>query len=136
MIVRATRDFRWIKERTSCGISDGFRAIEAVNENGRIAGMIGYDSWTENAVQMHIALDSPAALRPLLRHCFRYPFIQNARSIALGIIPAHNTRSCRLAERVGFCEVHRIVDGWDKGDDLVIYEMRKSDCRWLGGGAK
>jgi hypothetical protein len=130
----------WLWARVGCSYTAEFRAIMAVRdsadlENLRaadIAGMIGYDLWTENAVVMHIALDNPAAFRSLIVPAFEYPFIQGKKGIALATVRSDNQRSMRLCERVGFRETHRIKDGMEQGVDAVLYEMRLEDCRWIG----
>jgi RimJ/RimL family protein N-acetyltransferase len=124
-------DFAWLVERTQCAPTAGFRAIKAVDESGRIRGMVGYDGWTENAVTCHMAVDTPVAWRALVPAVFEYPFEQLGRGIMLGVIPAHNVRSWHLAGRFGFELTHRVRDGWAKDDDLLILELRRERCRYL-----
>lgn len=123
--------FAWIEERTGCVLTRGARAIEARDASGRIRGVVAYDGWTENAVQAHMAVDSPVVWRSLLPAVFEYPFLEAGKGLLLGIIPAGNTRSCGMARRLGFREAYRVRDGWDVGEDLVVHEMRRADCRWL-----
>lgn len=124
-------DFGWIQERTGCARTNGFKAIKATDDAGRILGMVAYDGWTENAVQAHMAVDTPVAWRALLKPAFEYPFIQAGKSVILAIIPAGNARSVNLAKRFGFRETYRVRDGWATGEDLVLLEMRREECRWL-----
>lgn len=131
-VVAATRDdFAWLVERTQCGVTEGFRAIKAVDAEGRTRGMVGYDAWTENAVQAHMAVDSPMAWRTLLRPAFAYPFEECGLGLILAVIPADNAKSVRLAKHFGFQEVWKLRDGWAAGVDLMFLEMRRDDCRWL-----
>lgn len=121
----------WICRRAGCEMSVSLRGIEAVDAQGRAVGAVSYNGWLGNMVQMHIALDSPIALRALLTVMFEYPFVQQGKEIAIAAIPAHNHRSLRLATHVGFTPISRIRDGYATGDDIVILELRKQDCRWL-----
>jgi RimJ/RimL family protein N-acetyltransferase len=132
VIVRAAHpeEFGWLVERAECAITPGFRAI-AAEDQGRIVGMVGFDGWTPNSVTMHVALDSPACLRSLLPEIFDYAFRQAGKGLALGIIPAGNERSVNLAKRVGFREAYRVRDGWSVGEDLIVLEMRREECRWI-----
>lgn len=123
----------WIVQRTGFAPTGGCRAIEAVDAAGRIRGMVAFDGWTENACHAHMAVESPIAWRALLAPAFGYAFDQCGRGIILGVVPAGNARSCALTRRFGFREVHRIKDGWAEGEDLVVHEMRKNECRWLNG---
>ena len=124
-------EYGWLVERAGCDITAGYKAIKAVDETGKIHGMVGYGNWTENSVVMTSALDNPAALREILKWGFRYPFEQCNRGIAVATVRANNVRSMRLCRKVGFREEHRIKDGIAVGEDLVIFTMRREDCRWI-----
>ncbi len=133
LLVRAAppAHFPWIAQRTGCKLTPEAEGIEAIDRDGRIRGMVLYDCWTENAVQCHMAFDTPIAVRSMLVPCFFYPFDECNRGLMLATIPAHNVRSRDLAEHFGFRETHRIRDGWNVGDDLVMFEMRREECRFL-----
>lgn len=107
------------------------RTIQATDAKGRIRGVVAYDMWTPNACQAHMAADSAIAWRSLLGPAFSYPFEEAGRRLLLGIIPAHNARSVALVRRFGFREAYRVKDGWGPGDDLLVFEMRREECRWL-----
>lgn len=124
-------EFGWIVERTGCALTAGARGIKAVDRSGRTRGMVVYDGWTESAAQAHMAVDSPVVWRSLIRPAFSYPFEECGRRVLLGIIPEHNAASLRMTEHLGFRLAHRITDGWAQGDDLLIFEMRREECRWL-----
>lgn len=124
-------EFGWLVERAGCELTPGFKAIKAVDAQGRIHGMVGYSGWTANMVIMHIALDHPAAFRSLLEWAFKYPFEQAGRSVALATVRETNLRSMALCAKVGFKELCRVRDGVEPGEDMVLFEMRREDCRWL-----
>jgi RimJ/RimL family protein N-acetyltransferase len=46
-------------------------------------------------------------------------------------VAASNTRSLKFVQRMGFKEIHRVKDGWDTGDDLIVLQMLREDCHWL-----
>jgi len=121
----------WIKERTRAALTPDARAIEAVDRIGRIVGMVAYDCWTENAVTAHMAVEYPLVWRSLTVPAFSYPFEQCNRGVLVACIPSHNARSLGLALRFGFAAQHRIRDGWSVGDDMILLEMRREDCRYL-----
>jgi len=123
--------FGWLISRTDGGLTSDFRAVEAVDSTGRIHGMIGYSGWTETGVVMHIALDNPASFRHLVYPAFIFPFVQANRIVALAIVNSINERSLKLCKRVGFREVYRVKDGIRIGEDQVLFEMRRDECRWL-----
>lgn len=121
----------FIVSRTSCALTSGARAIKAVDNHGHIRGMVAYDGWTEAAVFAHMAVDTPIAWRALLPACFEYPFIECGRRVLCGVIPAHNTASWGMAKHLGFRVAHAIKDGWAQGDDLLLLELRREDCRFV-----
>lgn len=123
--------WRWLNERADIVPSPVFKAIEAVDEDGRIHGMVGFDGWTENSVVLTIALDNKAALRSLLNPVFDYAFVQAGRGIALAMVRGGNVRSQGLCRHTGFREIYRIRDGIKIGEDIVLFEMRREDCRWI-----
>jgi hypothetical protein len=133
VIIRAAppEHFQYLAERAGVAITPTFKAIEAVDEKGTVHGMFGYDGWTRNAVVMHVALDSPGALRHLLRPAFQYPFNQLGLGIALCAIRGDNERSLKLTEHVGFKRVYTVRDCFGGGVDQMIFEMRREDCRWI-----
>ena len=93
--------------------------------------MVGYDGWTENAVQAHMAVEAPSVWRRLLRPAFSYPFEEAGKGLLLGVIPSHNARSAQFARRLGFRLAYEVLDGWAAGDALLFFEMRRDECRWL-----
>jgi hypothetical protein len=133
MIVRAAppEHFQYLVERAGVFPSPLFKAIEAVDENGTVHGMFGYDGWTPNAVVMHVALDNPVVLRRLIHAAFMFPFVQLNLGVALCAIRGDNPRSLKLTEKVGFKRVYTIKDCFGPGIDQMIFEMRREDCRWI-----
>jgi hypothetical protein len=98
---------------------------------GRILGMVGFDHWTPNGCQLHVAADTPAAWPCLVRSMFQYVFGERKKGVVVGWVLSSNERCLSLAMGLGFVEVARIRDGWATGVDLVGIEMRKETCRWL-----
>lgn len=130
----ATDRLPWLCKRSGCTFSPFLRGIEAVTPEGEIKGAVGFDSWMGNAGHMHIALESPSALRVLLRPAARYFFQDCGKDVALGFLPAHNEKALKLDKHIGFREVYRIKDGAAPGDDMVLLELRKEAVgRWLNG---
>ena len=124
-------DLGWLLERTGIVPSPGLKAIKAVDSAGSIKGMVGYDSWTPNAVSIHVAVSSPLALRSLILPGFRIPFLEFGKEVLIATVLSTNGKSLELTRRLGFREVFRGRDWWASGVDLVWFEMRRGDCRWL-----
>ena len=110
-----------------------FRGISAYSASGTLLGVIGFDYWTPAAVQMHVWIKSPLALRggKWLKEVFTYAFVTHGKKVAFGIIPSDNPKALKFIKNVGFVELSRLKDGWDDGIDMVINEIRPGFCRWL-----
>lgn len=100
--------------------------------DGKITAMVAYDHWTPNAVQLHICITDPKSFsRSFVREALAYPFVQAGRSLLVGVTPSDNEEALEFNRRIGFLEKYRIKDGWEDGVDMVVQELRKSDCKWL-----
>lgn len=122
--------YGWIAQRASLIVGDSFRAIEAV-ESDRILGMVGYDGWTPNSCAMHVAIDDKRAAHKLLRPAFGIPFTELKKGVVLGSVLSTNAKALVLDRKLGFRQVARLRDVWQPGVDLIIFEMRREECRWL-----
>ena len=138
MIVRvAPREhLGWLAERAKVNVTPDLHAVEAIDDQGKIHGMLATDGWTPNSCCMHVALDNPVVLRRLLPMVFGIIFNQLGKNVALVTVLGNNTRSLRLVHHVGFREIARIRDGWARGVDLTIHELRKKDCRFIDHGRR
>jgi RimJ/RimL family protein N-acetyltransferase len=132
--------YGWIAARANLVPGPQFQAIEAVTEEGRILGMVGFDGWLPNAVSLHIAMEEPGevtradrrrAMHALIETAFRTAFNGCGRGIAIATVLSNNDRSRRLVERVGFRFAGKLEDAWEPGVDLLFYQMRRDECRWL-----
>jgi len=129
----ADRHWAWIRERTNPELMANTKGIAAEDDKGKILGVCVCDTWTYNSVQLHIAIDNPIVLKNgrLQKEVFDYIFNHSGRGIALGLVPAGNEKAIRFDKKLGFVEIFRIKDGYEEGQDMVVLEMRKEDCRWI-----
>lgn len=65
-----------------------------------------------------------------MRVVFDYAFRQLGCKVIIGLVPASNKRARRFDEHLGFKLKAEIPEGHPDGS-LLIYAMRKKDCRWL-----
>lgn len=106
--------------------------MAAIDDTGAIRGAVAFDDFTKGSAEVHIALESPMALKTIIPACFIFPFVQLGLRVVVGVTPASNERALRLNRRLGFKETHRVKDAWDVGVDMVVQEIRPDDCeRWL-----
>lgn len=126
----------WLTSRAQSNASPDMKAIACIDHTGKIHGMAGFDGWTPNSVVVTIALDTPIAFKRLVWAIFDFAFVQARRGVVLATVKGSNERSLRLCAHVGLREVYRVRDGIAVGDDLVIMEMRREDCRWIAPSAR
>jgi hypothetical protein len=128
----ATVDERtWLATRLGFCLTPDARGVAAVDDIGAIRAMVVFDQWTDNAAEAHMCSEDPRAVWPLMRAALGYFFTTTGRSVLLGRVRASNTKALAFDARVGFRETCRIRDGFAVGDDMVILEMHRDDCRWL-----
>jgi hypothetical protein len=123
--------FAWMNSRTGWIPSPTARAIKAVDDGGNIRGVVVFNSWTKTSVQAHMAVDTPIAWRRLVVPCFDYVFNQVGKRVLLALLPSDNARAMQLCESLGFRQAYAVRDGQAEGVDLVLFEMRREECRWL-----
>lgn len=141
--------YSWLATRSGSEITESFRAIQVLDEDrqehcpycgrthGLIRAMTGYSAWTPNSVTLHVAGDEvdrndrKEVGAVLLGPSFQYPFVQQGRKTALIGVLANNALSLKMCERLGFTEFARVPQGWDDDTDLILFSLRREDCRWL-----
>jgi hypothetical protein len=110
------------------------KAKGIVNEvDGKVAAMIIYDYWTYTSVQVHIhAPNFRHFIDPKFIHeIFHYPFITCDRKVLVAVTPDESKGSLAVSKWLGFKETYRMKDGWCDGEDMVLKELKRADCRWL-----
>ena len=125
------RDWEWIKLRASpvlCEDTDGIVA----ERDGELVAAAVFDSFSENSCLSHIVIEDPFVLRHhFLNFAFQLAFTAKGVGVVTGLTPADNKEALRFNRKIGMREVYRIRDGYKKGVDFVLQEMREEECRWL-----
>lgn len=125
-------EWDWIFERACPLWCKDTQGIVAYDENGNIQAVTVMDSWTDNACQVHFAIDKPLVIKHgFLNECFRHVFITCKRKRVFGLIPSDNDRAHKLDLHIGFTEVARIPHGYSEEVDYIVVGMPKDECRWL-----
>lgn len=113
--------------------SGDMRAIGWAAGGALVAGVLyegfnGFNAW------MHVAAVPGARWlrRDYLRACFAYPFRVCGLSRVSGYVEASNLAARRFDEHLGFTEEARLRGAASDGGDVIIYVMRREDCRHVG----
>lgn len=117
----------WLETRANWAFTRFARALAAVDSSGRLRGMVAFDNRTPNACHVHMAAETPIAWRRLVPACFEVLFVRLGLGVLIGEVPSCNTSSLRMTRTLGFRETHRVRDGWEKGVDIVVHELRRDD---------
>ena len=133
--IQSEDDWNWISKRADPTLTENTKGIVAVDTKvDRIVAMAVFDNWTDNSVNVHLAIDKPLVLRHgFLEECFNYIFNTCNKGIIMATIPGDNAKSLKLSSHIGLDVVHTIKDGFNKGVDYILMEMRKENCKWLKG---
>lgn len=98
---------------------------------GELVGGVLYEDYNGANVMAHIAGEGQGWLdREFLWMMFDYPFNQLKVNRITGIVPSSNEAARRFDEHLGFVQEAILKDAHPEGD-LIVYRMRRDECRWL-----
>lgn len=131
--ITSDQEWAWIAERANPVLTSDTKGIVAYDmDTEDIVAMVSFDNWTYNSVQLHLAIEKPMILRHgMLEEIADYVYTQAERDIILAVIPANNEKSLKLVKNIGLEAVYTVQDGYAKGVDYILLELRKENCRWL-----
>lgn len=108
------------------------QALFWVDESNQIEWVIGYTAFIGKTCQMHMVnLKGGYTPKGLLFGAFDYPFNFLGLEKTFGIVNSLNTKAIEYDKKLGFKEAIRFAGVHCDGGDLVVFEMNKSDCRWI-----
>jgi RimJ/RimL family protein N-acetyltransferase len=100
---------------------------------GRLVAGVLFEGFNGRNVWMHVAAEPGARwmVRPYLRACFAYPFLVAGVDRITGYVDASNQAARRFDEHLGFVQEARLSGAASDGGDVILYVMRRADCRFL-----
>lgn len=101
---------------------------------GRLVAGVLYEGFNGRNIWMHVAAEPGARwmTRDYLRACFAYPFKVCGVQRITGHVEESNAAARRFDEHLGFREEARLSGAAPDGGDVILYVMRREDCRFLG----
>jgi|TARA_R110002020_G_C16022634_1_gene752099 L-amino acid N-acyltransferase YncA len=118
-------------ERAFVQPTNDLKALFWYSKKGSIDWVVGYNTWIGRTVQMHVVSSGESNPKTLAFAAYDYPFNQCGVDIIFGVINSLNKRSITLAEKAGFNEKMRWDKMHDNGGDIVLMEMKKTNCKWI-----
>lgn len=106
--------------------------IGLLDTDGLPIAVVAFDQYNQANINMHVAaVPGKRWLRKeYLWYCFHYPFIELGVKRITGIVASTNHAARKFDEHLGFTLEATLKDAHPDGD-LLIYCMRKEQCRWL-----
>lgn len=98
-----------------------------LERDGELTAVSGYNNFNGKSCQQHMVIKKGEYMpKRFAWFIYYYPFVQLGLDLLIGIFPEHNADIIKLATHAGFKEKYRVEDS-----DLLLYTMKKSDCRCL-----
>jgi len=112
-------------------LCEGARAIGLRRDGVLVAGVV-YEGFNGHNIWMHVAAVPGRRWlnREYLQACFRYPFEVCGVQRITGYVDASNADARRFDEALGFKEEARLLGAAEDGGDVILYVMRREDCRY------
>lgn len=130
MISIGSHVVEWVAKQTNefgnfgCAVGIGWE------KDGELVAGVAYNEYNGKNMCTHIVIKNGQMTKQFLRVIFDYPFNQANVHRITGLVGEGNIKSRRLCEKLGFIEETRLEDCHPTGD-LIIYRMRKQECKWL-----
>lgn len=123
----------WVADRIPemSAFPDSAVAIGVADGQTLIGGVV-YSHYSGADISMHQAGEPGWLNRERLDVFFAYPFRQLGCRRVTGLVARKNKHARSIVERLGFKLEGKIRHGLP-ADDLMLYGMLRSECRWLRG---
>ena len=110
----------------------GMKGLGLERDGELVAGVL-YEGYNGVNVWMHVAAVSGRRWlnREYLRYCFYYPFVELGCKRVSGYVEDSNEAAKRFDEHLGFTREAVLRGAAADGGDVILYVMRKEDCRYL-----
>jgi hypothetical protein len=94
--------------------------------------VIGFDSFLGKTCQIHVVnRNKKYTPKSLIKAVFEYPFCHAGIETLFGIVNSNNKEAMRYDRHLGFKEVNRFEGMHEDGGDIVLFAMKKDECRWI-----
>lgn len=126
----------WVAHKTeefgNYGAAQGIGLQEFRNGHWELVAGVVYNEFNGANINMHVASDGSRRWmnRQYLWTCFDYPFNQCKVKRITGLVGEGDMEARKFDEHIGFELETRLKDAHPTGD-MLVYVMRKPQCRWL-----
>lgn len=123
----------WAESRIpGCKFRDDAHAI-GIRSDGGLHGVVVFDSFTTTGCWVSVASDGSRQwmTREYIVRVFAYPFLQLGHPRLNSFVSVNNQDAIRFNESFGFTREGLMRQAGHEGEDLIMYGMLRSECRWL-----
>lgn len=126
------RVFDFVSRRVPLTLTAGIQGIGLERDGELVAGVV-YEGFNGRNIWMHCAgtVGTNWMTRGYLRACFRYPFVQCGVDRISAFVMADNRAARKLNEHLGFTQEAVLRGAAPDGGDVLIYAMRREECRYV-----
>lgn len=125
------RVWDFVNRQVPVPLAAGMKGLGLVRDGEMVCGVL-YEGFNGHNVWMHVAAEpgSRWMVREYLRYCFHYPFNEMGCTRVSGYVEASNSAARRFDEHLGFQREAVLQGAASDGGDVILYVMRKEDCRY------
>ena len=125
----------WVAERVGRDTPWVTEATLGLEQDGVLVAGIVLDMYEPDVrASMHCAGTGKTWLnREFLYACFDYAFNYLNLKVLINYVSSENVDSLKFTKHIGFKEIACVPQAWDGVNDMVLFQLHRDDCRWLGG---
>jgi len=127
-----SRILSFVREHMALAAVENMKGLGLERDGRLVAGVI-YEGFNGRNVWMHVAAVPGQRWmnRQYLHYCFEYPFDELKVDRVSGYVNASNADAIRFDEHLGFQREAVLSGAAPDGGDVILYVMRRNDCRYL-----
>ena len=132
IISNPARVWAYVHQYVPVPIVAGMKGLGLERDGELVAGVV-YEGYNGVNVWMHVAA-APGRQwmnKEYLRYCFYYPFVEMGCQRVSGSVDASNEDARRFDEHLGFKQEAVLQGAAADGGDVILYVMRREDCRYV-----
>jgi RimJ/RimL family protein N-acetyltransferase len=125
----------WVEDMLGgMNLQEPFVAIGMEDKGEIVAGVVYNNYRNGRDIEVHLAGKDGKlwATKKALGVWFGYPFNQLGVERITASVAGKNMKARKFDEHVGFIQ-EGVMRGALPNDDLIIYGMLRTECRWIGG---
>lgn len=131
IISNPARVWAYVRQYTPISMVAGSKGLGLERDGELIAGVV-YEGYNTQNVWMHVATTPGKKwTMEFMRYCFYYPFVELGCKRVSGYVEASNALARRFDEHLGFKKEAVLEGAAADGGDVILYVMRREDCRYV-----